>query len=161
MQHKLDDILHEQRLTRKKSHKGLTRDLISQEKSQPCLQNEHRSGPKNDDTINVSWSFEKSKFSIAPSDKDILCGRGKSFFNHDGNKRFRDVIDKYSDPYILSSRRSKRSEIVNAALNETLETGARFLKKSKNKLEWYDAGEKVAKEKVRAVNVVHLKSIFE
>jgi hypothetical protein len=38
-----------------------------------------------------------------------------------------------------------------------LETGERFLKKSKNKLEWYDAGEKDAKEKVRAIDVMAIR----
>jgi hypothetical protein len=94
--------------------------------------------------------FEQCRHPVSvPSTNDILCGRGKSFYNHEGNKLFRVIVGKNIDAYINASRRSKRSEIVRAVVDDTLETGARFLKKMKNRLDWYDGGLKVAKQKVR------------
>ena len=133
--------------------------MISIEKSQSGSQNEQQSGPNKDIPPSVPSTFEQSSVAvIVPSTNDILCGKGKSFFNHEGNKRFRDILDKYINAYIQASQRTKRSEIVKAVINETLETGARFLKKLENKLEWYDGGEKLAKEKVRTLDFSHLMS---
>ena len=140
MQHTTKVVSQKQSVIRKKFQRGLPKDIISYEKSQPGLQNRQQSGL------------------IVPSTNDILCGKGKSFFNHEGNKRFRDIVDKYINAYIQASKRSKRSEIVKAVVNETFGIGARFLKKSENKLEWYDGGEKLAKEKVRALDFIPLKS---
>ena len=143
------NILHKRSIIKKKVERGLTKDIITGEKSQPCLQNERRPGHKENNTFSASKYYEQEKINVVvPSTKDILCGRGKSFINHEGNKRFRDIIGKNRYAYINASRRSKRSEIVRAVVNEMLRTGARFLKKSENKLEWYDGGMKVAREKV-------------
>ena len=123
------------------------------------MENEQQSGPNKDIPPSAPSTFEQSSVAvIVPSTNDILCGRGKAFFKHEGNKRFRDIVDKYINAYIQASQRSKRSEIVKAVVNEMLETGARFLKKSENKLEWYDGGEKLAKEKVRTLDFIQLKS---
>jgi hypothetical protein len=151
MQYTSDNIIHNQGVIRKKVGRGIRK------KSQPCLQNELQSGPGRDDSaLNVSNITEQSELAVVvPLPKDILCGRGKSTFNHEGNKRFRKIVYKYINAYI-SSPRSKRSDVVKAALNETLGTGARFLKKLENSLEWYDGGERVAREKVRAVDIIHI-----
>ena len=159
MQNTSKNAFQSQRSIRKQGERGPPNDTISPEKIQPCLQNKQRSGPEKDITFGVPRTFEQRSFAvIVPSTNDILCGRGKAFFKHEGNKRFRDTIDKYINAYIKVSQRSKRSEIVKAVVNETFGTGARFLKKSENKLEWYDGGKKLAKEKVRALDFIHLKS---
>jgi hypothetical protein len=112
-------------------------------------------------TLRMSSTFERSKIIVVPSKQDILCGSGKSFFSHEGNRRFRGIVAKYISPYIKAPQRTKRSHIVKAVVHETLETGARFLKKSENKHDWYDGGGKFATEKVRDVDGVQLKSICE
>ena len=119
------NILHKRSIIRKKVERGLTKDIITGEKSQPCLQNERQPGHKENNTFSASKYYEQEKLDVVvPSTKDILCGRGKSFINHEGNKRFRDILDKYINAYIQASQRTKRSEIVKAVINETLETGA-------------------------------------
>jgi hypothetical protein len=145
------EIIHRRREVKKMTEADFSNNEISLEKSNGCLQNERPLEPNGDDMIKESENLELLKNAVAiPSSKDILCGRGKSFFNHEGNKRFRYIVGKNVDAYIKASQRPKRSEVVTAVITETLGTGARFLKKSENKL-WYDGGMKVAKDKVRYI----------
>ena len=94
--------------------------------------------------------FEQNILSVSvPSKKDILFGRGKSIYNNPGNILLRDIVGKNFDAYKNASQRSKKSEIVRAVVDDILETGARFLKKQKDRPYWQDVGFKVAQEKVR------------
>jgi hypothetical protein len=137
MPHSSNDILRKRSETTKE---------IEPSKS---LQNEQPPKSNQQNTFNASNHVVQAKFIIVkPTRKDILCGRGKSFINHEGNRRFRDVISKHKYAYSKGSQRSKRSQVVRAVVIEILRTGARFLKKPQNKLEWYDGGVSVAKEKV-------------
>eukprot|EP00980_Cylindrotheca_fusiformis_P010966 scaffold2512_cov120-Cylindrotheca_fusiformis.AAC.7 len=61
-------------------------------------------------------------------DRDILFGRGKRFQDHDGNKRMREIVEKYKEEYHLLNRRHKRS-LVEKVYREIVEGGARFLTK--------------------------------
>eukprot|EP00980_Cylindrotheca_fusiformis_P010963 scaffold2512_cov120-Cylindrotheca_fusiformis.AAC.4 len=58
--------------------------------------------------------------------RDILFGRGKGFQNRDGNKRMREIVEKYKEQYHLLNRRHKRN-LVEKVHREILEGGARFL----------------------------------
>jgi hypothetical protein len=59
---------------------------------------------------------------------DILLGRGKAFQDHSGNKRMRQIIDKYREQY-HSLQRSKKRGLVETVYREIVEGGARFLTK--------------------------------
>jgi hypothetical protein len=60
---------------------------------------------------------------------DILLGRGKGIQKHSGNKRMRQIIDKYREQY-LSLKRWKKRDLVEAVYSEIVEGGARFLTKA-------------------------------
>jgi hypothetical protein len=151
------DILQQINVRTKKAQRPHPKDITSPRKSKPCPQNQIQIGPCNGITLSVPSMFEQSKFSILqPCTNDILCGRGKSFFNHEGNKRFRDILSKYVNDYRNASHRTKRSDVVKAVVYETLETGARFLNRQERKSEWYDGGETLAKNKVRALNLFYV-----
>jgi hypothetical protein len=93
--------------------------------------------------------IDKSNVSfVIPTEKDVLCGRGKAFFNHEGNKKFRQIIGNTIGTYLMAKRKSEKSKIVLAIAEEVMETGARFLKRKETEKEWYEGGLDLARQKV-------------
>lgn len=78
---------------------------------------------------------------------DILFGRGKGFQNHPGNKRMREIIDKYKNQY-HSLKRSEKREMVENVYKEITLNGARFLKKLSDENAFVMVDEPVALQKV-------------
>ncbi len=60
---------------------------------------------------------------------DILSGRGKTVFHHDGNKNYRELVAMQLGTYESSSVRAEKSVLVNAIVDTLLLDGARFLKR--------------------------------
>lgn len=86
---------------------------------------------------------------IVPTDKDVLCGRGRTNFYHEGNKRFREIVGKNLQTYLSAPSRTMKSRIVRSIADEILEGGARFLKYNENgSMQWHESGINVAREKV-------------
>jgi hypothetical protein len=135
MQNESSEIDQNLMIARKREKRYPKKD--TRRKSQPYLQ-----------------KVRHKKVVVVPAPNDIFCGRGRSYIYHEGNQRFRDVIFQNIGAYLKSSHRPKRSEVVKAVVHEMLRSGARFLKQLDNKLEWYDGGVKVAKEKVGNFNVI-------
>jgi hypothetical protein len=155
IQNKSKDILQKNTVRTKETQRPSPQDIMSPQKSQPCPNNEIQIGPCRDINLSVASILDQNIVSILqPCANDILCGKGKYFFNHEGNKRFRVIVNKYVNDYRKASHRKKRSEIVKAVVYETLKTGARFLKKAERKSEWCDGGESIAKDKVRALDLI-------
>jgi hypothetical protein len=59
---------------------------------------------------------------------DVLCGRGRRCFQHDGNVNYRDMVAKYSEVYQKTNSRTEKSRIVNAIVDSLGRNGSRFLK---------------------------------
>jgi hypothetical protein len=85
---------------------------------------------------------------VVPNDKDVLCGRGKAFFQHEGNKIFREIVGNMIGRYLRAERKSEKSKIVTAIAEEVMKTGARFLKRKDKVNEWYEGGFTLARQKV-------------
>ena len=85
---------------------------------------------------------------VCPSDKDVLCGRGRGNFFHEGNQRFLEIVGTNLHLYITASSRSQKLQIVKAVAEKVLEEGARFLKQERGSCDWYEAGVKDARLKV-------------
>eukprot|EP00980_Cylindrotheca_fusiformis_P028381 scaffold22596_cov131-Cylindrotheca_fusiformis.AAC.10 len=79
--------------------------------------------------------------------RDILFGRGKAFNNHPGNKRMREIVDKYRRTFQAMNRGEKRT-VVRIVYSELIEGGARFLKRKKGDDEWMEVCADLAMEKV-------------
>lgn len=47
-----------------------------------------------------------------PSEKDVICGRGAYCFNHIGNKRFRQLVDKNLELYASTLNKYEKSIII-------------------------------------------------
>eukprot|EP00980_Cylindrotheca_fusiformis_P024336 scaffold11764_cov100-Cylindrotheca_fusiformis.AAC.1 len=78
---------------------------------------------------------------------DIVFGRGKGFQNHPGNKRMRDIVEKYKAQY-HTLRRAEKRKMVESVYKEITEGGARFLKKVDGENAWVMVDAPVAIQKV-------------
>jgi len=89
-----------------------------------------------------------SQFSpVVPSESDVLCGRGRQCFEHEGNKRFRYIVAANLQEYLTAKTRQDKTLVVYTVIYEVLENGGRFLKRDSHG-QWYDSGMRGAKEKV-------------
>mmetsp|Transcript_30678 Transcript_30678/g.46462 ORF Transcript_30678/g.46462 Transcript_30678/m.46462 type:complete len:165 (-) Transcript_30678:1188-1682(-) len=62
---------------------------------------------------------------------DILPGRGGHANNYDGNKRFRQVVEKMKPTYKNCKSKADKTALSNAVVDYVTEYGGRFLKRRK------------------------------
>lgn len=94
-------------------------------------------------------SDKKDKEAIKKlEDFDILLGRGKTSFNHVGNRRFRVFIGLHLRRYMEASSRMEKTLVVNSVVEAIQEGGGRFLKQDLKTEKWYQVNPKMAREKV-------------
>mmetsp|Transcript_28067 Transcript_28067/g.39453 ORF Transcript_28067/g.39453 Transcript_28067/m.39453 type:complete len:231 (-) Transcript_28067:96-788(-) len=85
-----------------------------------------------------------------PSNYDVICGRGKSCFNHIGNRRFRVTIDMNLARYAAASSKLEKSLIVMSIVDMVRDNSPRggFVKHVVRTARWYEVGDHLAREKV-------------
>lgn len=83
-----------------------------------------------------------------PTNTDVLCGRGSCYFHHEGNERFRDLVQASLESYTLCKSRMEKSKMVFTIVAEIRGMGGHFLRKDTKSDRWYDIGDKLAREKV-------------
>lgn len=81
-----------------------------------------------------------------PSPKDVLLGRGKTHWNHEGNAKYRKLIRSRVREHRGSDSKAHKLQIASAIVNEVTANGGRFIRKSE--LGWEDIGLSAALEKV-------------
>ena len=84
---------------------------------------------------------------IFPRDGDILFGRGGRTNHHPGNKRLREVVNKYRDTY-NSAKKTDKPKVSKLIVSALFEAGSRFLRMNEVTGRWEDVGDKRAAEKV-------------
>ena len=86
---------------------------------------------------------------IFPKDEDVLFGRGGRTNHHPGNKRLRQIVNKYRDTYYAAKKvdKPKVSKLVVSALRSA-NPPSRFLRMNEETTQWEDVGDKRAAEKV-------------
>lgn len=82
-----------------------------------------------------------------PAETDILCGRGKAFASHCGNRNFSETVRENLHRYLDAPRRVQKSKVVASVVAEILQSGARFVKQEKASGRWYQMNEDQAHEK--------------
>lgn len=87
--------------------------------------------------------------SIIIRPNDVLCGRGKTSFNHSGNRRFRHIISQSIDEYRAATSKWEKSLVAARLVSVIHSSGGRFLKQKKdNEDEWYELSSSESKSKV-------------
>lgn len=88
-----------------------------------------------------------------PGPTDVICARGKRALNHEGNRRFRQLVEDRMEDYSQASTKLEKSLLVSQIIDcvrQTQPPGG-FLREScdYNKEQcWYEVGDAVAREKV-------------
>mmetsp|Transcript_19426 Transcript_19426/g.32262 ORF Transcript_19426/g.32262 Transcript_19426/m.32262 type:complete len:658 (-) Transcript_19426:17-1990(-) len=85
---------------------------------------------------------------VVPREHDVLCGRGRLFFEHSGNRRFRTIIEQWLSKYSSADTKSEKTCFVRMVVNEIASKGGRFLKLEKSNSMWYEGDSVCAKSKV-------------
>ena len=83
-----------------------------------------------------------------PGAHDILCGRGRGFFSHEGNRRMLEIVKKNKERYMEAPTKTRKTEIVKAVTGEILECGCRFLKRVDSSSDWRELDATEALRKV-------------
>ena len=66
-----------------------------------------------------------------------ICGRGKSNFDHTGNRRLRVLIACDLPAYMQQNRWAKRSKILNHIVEKVHDAGGRFVRHDRKSCNWY------------------------
>lgn len=85
---------------------------------------------------------------FTPGTKDILCGRGNVFSNHEGNRCFGRVIRANLKEYMNASSRPKKIVVVNNILQDIRSDGIRFAKLDSETKRWYELSDVLAHQKI-------------
>ena len=72
-----------------------------------------------DSTINITAD------TLKPG--DVLCGRGKMCFHHEGNGRFRMLIAQYADTYKMAASKKAKMQVVMLIVDIVIARGGLFL----------------------------------
>jgi hypothetical protein len=83
-----------------------------------------------------------------PGAKDILCGRGNVFSNHEGNRYFGRIIRANLREYREASNRPEKIKVVDEILEEIQLSGARFTKVDRETKRWYELNDVQAHQKI-------------
>jgi hypothetical protein len=83
-----------------------------------------------------------------PSSHDVICARGKAFWCHDGNKRYRDLIAAATPRYSKTSNKQEKTMIVTEIVEAVHQLGGKFIKKVKKCGPFVVVSEVFAREKV-------------
>jgi hypothetical protein len=113
-------------------------NVLHKLKSKLARKRGEKKGGKNDTTQPID----------TPQDFDILLGRGKTSFNHVGNRRFRVFIGLHLRRYMDAQSRMEKTLVVNSVVEAIQEAGGRFLKQDGRSLKWFQVNAKMAREKV-------------
>jgi len=85
---------------------------------------------------------------FTPDPKDILCGRGNVFSNHEGNRYFGKIIRSNLREYMKASNRPEKIRAVDDILQEIRSSGARFAKVDSETKQWYELNDVQAHQKI-------------
>lgn len=84
-----------------------------------------------------------------PSSNDVVCARGKAYWEHDGNKKYRELIDAATPRYSETTNKLEKTLIVSEIVQAVHKLDGKFIKKAKKGGPFVIVSEVFAREKVR------------
>lgn len=91
-------------------------------------------------------SNEKAMDVDVPGAADVLCGRGKMCFHHEGNDSFRMLIAEHVDTYKMAPTKKLKMQVVACVVDIVIARGGRFMIQNVDG-SWLDGGRKQGKKK--------------
>lgn len=104
----------------------------------------------NDHTADIIRPRTKLAPNYQPSDNDVICGKGKNVFTHEGNRRFRSLVELGLERYQKAPTRTQKTAVVREICEEVrhnCSNGGGFIRQDNNG-QWWEIGCQRAKEKV-------------
>lgn len=86
-------------------------------------------------------------FIPGPNENDVICGHGRSCFNHKGNRSFRDIVDCFVPEYINTSNKLAKSLIITTIVDRIRGAGGEFVRRDYGSYKYYKVGDFIAREK--------------
>jgi hypothetical protein len=83
-----------------------------------------------------------------PSNRSVICGRGKDSYNHEGNHRFRKLASVFVEKYSQAESKTTKSALAFNIVTTIRQAGGHFCKYKKGA--WFEVGDRSAREKVSA-----------
>lgn len=96
---------------------------------------------------NLDTTAKDTMMISTPTEVDVLCGRGKTCFHHEGNDQFRILIAEHADTYQMATTKKAKMQVVMLIVDIVVARGGRFLIKGENGQTWIDGGQKQGKKK--------------
>jgi len=85
---------------------------------------------------------------FSPGDTDVVCARGKSYWEHPGNKMYRALIAGATVKYAATTNKLEKTMTVSGIVNAVHERQGMFVKKEKKGGPWVEVDEVFAREKI-------------
>lgn len=85
-----------------------------------------------------------------PRPQDILCGRGKTRFLHEGNEKLRMRIASWISQYREAESKKEKMKITEMLARSVMKNGGRFLVKHAESGQWVDGGFDIGRKKCAA-----------
>jgi hypothetical protein len=85
---------------------------------------------------------------FTPGQNDVVCARGKSFWDHEGNKKYRALIASATVKYSGSTNKLEKTLIVSEIVEAVHHRSGKFVKKENKGGPWVQVDEVFAREKV-------------
>ena len=103
-------------------------------------------------TITVA-RYEKYRNSYLPKDfvpgkNDVVCARGKSYWEHPGNRMYRSLIAGATQKYANTVNKLEKTMIVSSIVSAVHNRDGMFVKKDKKGGPWVEVDEVFAREKI-------------
>ena len=86
--------------------------------------------------LSVSTQADDNKGIETPNEFDVLKGRGRGIYNHEGNLKFKAVVRSHIESY-KSSNADEKSLLAEKVVTQVNEDGGMFLEKGSDGL-WYE-----------------------
>lgn len=84
---------------------------------------------------------------FTPTATDVICGRGKNVFEHEGNINFRGIVTARLPEYKAAVSKTQKSAVVSSVFDEVTIDGF-FIKQNPQTERWYVVAEAAAREKI-------------
>lgn len=85
---------------------------------------------------------------FTPGPNDVVCARGKSFWDHEGNKKYRTMIANATEKYASTTNKLEKTLIVSEIVDAVRKKKGKFVKQERRGAPWVKADEIFAREKV-------------
>lgn len=95
----------------------------------------------------VSAGQQLSSAAYQLTGQDIICGRGRGSFLHEGNKVYLSLLRENINAYLDATRRVEKAIVISGVVSSLMERGFRFLRQDEKTGGWYELNNAEAYER--------------